>query len=290
MHKLQALQRKVLTLFAGLDIVVVPTAPTTYKVSEIEAEPIKLNSRLGTYTNFMNLLDMAGLAIPAGIGKTGLPFGITLAAPAFSEAWLIDIGARFHAALDLAPGAPSLGEAEVDEGFLEIAVVGAHMTGLPLNPELTSRGGMFVERTKTAACYRFYALAGGPPFRPGLVKSDRGAAIELEVWRLPRAQVGSFLAGGAAAPRHRHGRSCQWPQGEGLSLRSRRPRRRRGHHALWRLAPLPRARQGEGGVAPSNTNARNINVIPAKAGPNPHPYMHRPWDCERGRAPNNNSC
>ncbi|HUD50725.1 allophanate hydrolase, partial [Parvibaculum sp.] len=183
MHKLQALQRKVLTLFAGLDIVVVPTAPTTYKVSEIEAEPIKLNSRLGTYTNFMNLLDMAGLAIPAGIGKTGLPFGITLAAPAFSEARLVDIGARFHAALGLAPGAPSLGAADADEGFLEIAVVGAHMTGLPLNPELTSRGGMFVERTKTAACYQFYALAGGPPFRPGLVKSDKGAAIELEVWR-----------------------------------------------------------------------------------------------------------
>ncbi len=133
MHKLQALQRKVRTLFAGLDIVVVPTAPTTYKVSELEAEPIKLNSRLGTYTNFMNLLDMAGLAVPAGIGTTGLPFGITLAAPAFSEARLIEIGARFGAALGLAPGAPFLGGAEADEGFLELAVVGAHMSGLPLN-------------------------------------------------------------------------------------------------------------------------------------------------------------
>ncbi|MEN6544035.1 allophanate hydrolase [Parvibaculum sp.] len=195
MHKLQALQRRVLMLFAGLDIVVVPTAPTTYKVSELEAEPIKLNSRLGTYTNFMNLLDMAGLAVPAGIGATGLPFGITLAAPAFSEARLVEIGARFGAALALAPGAPFLNRAEADEAFLELAVVGAHMSGLPLNHELTSRGGMFVERTRTAASYQLYALAGGPPFRPGLVKSAAGTAIELEVWRLPRAQVGSFLAG-----------------------------------------------------------------------------------------------
>lgn len=192
-HKLQALQRQAAALFAGIDVLVVPTAPTIYRVAEIEAEPVKLNSRLGTYTNFMNLLDLAGLAVPAGIGANGLPFGITLAAPAFSEARLVEIGARFHAALGLAPGAPQ--NASSDEGFLEIAVVGAHMTGLPLNHELTSRGGMFVERTKTAPCYRFYALAGGPPYRPGLVRDDAGSAIELEVWRLPKSQVGSFLAG-----------------------------------------------------------------------------------------------
>ncbi len=194
-HRLQALTRAASALFADIDVLVVPTAPTIYRVSEIEAEPIKLNARLGTYTNFMNLLDLAGLAVPAGIGANGLPYGITLAAPAFSEARLVEIGARFHAALGIPPGAPFLAGAAVDDGYFEIAVVGAHMTGLPLNRELTSRGAMFVERTKTAPCYRLYALAGGPPFRPGLVRGESGAAIELEVWRLPKSEVGSFIAG-----------------------------------------------------------------------------------------------
>jgi allophanate hydrolase len=178
-----------------IDVLVVPTAPTTYKVAQIEAEPVKLNARLGTYTNFMNLADLSGLAVPAGIGANGLPFGITHAAPAFCEARLVELGARFHTALGVAPGAPSLARPGRDESFLEIAVVGAHMTGLPLNHELTSRGGMFVERTRTAAAYRLYALAGGPPFRPGLIRQEGGAQIEVEVWRLPRAEAGGFLAG-----------------------------------------------------------------------------------------------
>src|SRR5690606_24764570 len=101
--------------------------------------------RLGTYTNFMNLLDMAGIAVPAGIGGKGLPFGITLCAPAFSEARLVALASRFAAAQGLAPGAPLLTQQPDDEGFIEIAVVGAHMSGLPLNHELTSRGAMFVE-------------------------------------------------------------------------------------------------------------------------------------------------
>lgn len=194
-HRLQALARRAEALFADIDVLVVPTAPTIYRVSEIEAEPIKLNARLGTYTNFMNLLDLAGLAVPAGIGANGLPHGITLAAPAFRESRLVEIGARFHAALGIAPGAPVAVDTKADDGFIEIAVVGAHMTGLPLNRELTARGARFVERTRTAPCYRLYALAGGPPFRPGLVRGETGAAIDLEVWRLPKSEVGSFIAG-----------------------------------------------------------------------------------------------
>ncbi|ABS63508.1 Allophanate hydrolase [Parvibaculum lavamentivorans DS-1] len=194
MYKLEALKRRMTTLFADIDFLVVPTAPTIYRVDEVMAEPVKLNSRLGTYTNFMNLLDMAGIAVPAGIGAKGLPFGITLAAPAFSEAKLIGLASAFAAAQGLAPGAP--GRLVEDEGFIELAVVGAHMSGLPLNHELTSRGGMFVERTRTMPGYRFYALAGGPPFRPGLVRvASGGASIELEVWRLPRAAFGGFIAG-----------------------------------------------------------------------------------------------
>ena len=198
-YALEALKRRAAALFAGVDFLMVPTAPTTYRVDEVTTEPVKLNSRLGTYTNFMNLLDLCGIAIPAGFRETGglkgLPFGVTLAAPAFCDARIAAYGSIFEAAQGLAPGGPR--EAAIDDdGFIELAVVGAHMSGLPLNHELTSRGAMFVERTKTAPLYRFYALAGGPPFRPGLVRvAEGGAAIELEVWRLPRAAFGSFMAG-----------------------------------------------------------------------------------------------
>ncbi|MFZ3033884.1 MAG: allophanate hydrolase [Parvibaculum sp.] len=195
-HKLQGLMRKISLIMTGIDMLVVPTAPTTYRVAEVMADPVRLNSRLGTYTNFMNLADLSGIAVPAGVGANGLPFGITLAAPAFREARLMELGARVHTALGLPAGGPQLQVKAEDAAFIELAVVGAHMGGLPLNHELTSRGGMFVERTKTAAAYRFYALAGGPPFRPGLVRVETGgASIELEVWRLPRAAFGDFMVG-----------------------------------------------------------------------------------------------
>ena len=198
LYRLEALKRRAAALFADVDVLAVPTAPTIYRVDQVTADPVKLNSRLGTYTNFMNLLDMAGIAVPAGLRAAGpamgLPFGITLAAPAFSEARLVALASRFAAAQALAPGVPA--HAASDDGFIELAVCGAHMSGLPLNHELTSRGAMFVERTRSAACYRFHALAGGPPFRPGMLRVPQdGAAIELEVWRLPRAAFGSFIAG-----------------------------------------------------------------------------------------------
>jgi allophanate hydrolase len=199
LYRLEALKRRALALFADIDVLVVPAAPTIYRVDEVMADPVKLNSRLGTYTNFMNLLDMAGIAVPAGIraqGRAaGLPFGVTFCAPAFSDGKLVALAAAFQAAQGLAPGGPVAVE-KPDEGFIELAVVGAHMSGLPLNHELTSRGAMFVERTRTAPRYRFHALAGGPPFRPGLVRvAQGGTAIELEVWRVPRTAFGSFMAG-----------------------------------------------------------------------------------------------
>tara|TARA_R110000868_G_scaffold242393_4_gene497902 strand:+ start:3061 stop:4872 length:1812 start_codon:yes stop_codon:yes gene_type:complete len=194
-HKLQSLSRKIASIMAEIDVLVVPTAPTTYKVAEVMAEPVKLNSRLGTYTNFMNLADLAGLAVPAGIGANGLPFGITFCAPAFAEARLLELGSRFHSALGLGAGGPAINARKTDETYIELAVVGAHMSGLPLNHELTSRGAMFVERSRSSATYRFYALAGGPPFRPGMIRTAGGGSIELEVWRLPRAAMGDFMAG-----------------------------------------------------------------------------------------------
>lgn len=195
-YRLEELRRVVSTLMADIDVLVVPSAPTTYRVDELAKEPVKLNSRLGTYTNFMNLLDMSGIAVPAGIGANGLPFGITLAGPAFGEVRLVELARRFGTALNLAPGAPALNQKIEDATSIEVVVVGAHMSGLPLNHELTSRGAIFLERTKTQSCYRFYALAGGPPFRPGLVRVDEGGgAIEVEIWRMPRVQFGGFMAG-----------------------------------------------------------------------------------------------
>jgi allophanate hydrolase len=191
-HKLEMLKEKAAALLSVVDVMVLPTTPTIYRVSEIEHDPVLLNSRLGTYTNFMNLLDLCGVAIPAGIAENGLPYGITLAAPAFAERFLIEIATRFERASSNTPGAPHL--AAID--WIDIAVVGAHMSGLPLNHELSSRGAQFQERTKTAPSYRLYALPGGPPFRPGLARVEwDGAAIELEIWRLPASQWGSFMAG-----------------------------------------------------------------------------------------------
>ncbi|MBI1260817.1 MAG: allophanate hydrolase [Rhizobiales bacterium] len=195
-YRLEELRRVVSTLMADIDVLVVPSAPTIYRVDELAKEPVKLNSRLGTYTNFMNLLDMSGIAVPAGIGANGLPFGVTFAGPAFGEARLVELARRFGTALNLAPGAPALNQKIDDASSIEVVVVGAHMSGLPLNHELTSRGAIFLERTKTQSCYRFYALAGGPPFRPGLVRVDEGGgAIEVEIWRMPRVQFGGFMAG-----------------------------------------------------------------------------------------------
>lgn len=154
---------------------------------------------LGIYTNFVNLLDLTALAVPSGFRPDGLPFGITLIGPAFSDRALLELGGRFHAATGLRLGtsaapAPAPRPASQDRGRVRIAVCGAHMEGLPLNVEIIERGRL-VARTRTAPRYRLYALRGGPPLRPGLVRDDGGAAIEVEVWNLPVAGLGSLLQG-----------------------------------------------------------------------------------------------
>ena len=177
-----------------------PTAPTIWTDAEVASDPIGRNSALGTYTNFVNLLDLAALAVPSGLRPDGLPFGITLIGPAFSDQALLDLGGRYHAATGLRLGtsaapAPAPQPASPHLGRVRIAVCGAHMEGLPLNAELVGRRGRLVARTRTGPCYRLYALPGGPPLRPGLVRDDGGAAIEVEVWDLPVAALGSLLQG-----------------------------------------------------------------------------------------------
>jgi len=203
LYRLEALQRTRDRTFRAIDVMVVPTAPTIYTIQQVLADPIDLNSRLGTYTNFVNLLDMCGLAVPAAMRPDGTPFGITLLAPAGEDAALAAIGREFHAATGLPLGAlnyrpPPLQElaAKPAHNEIAIAVVGAHLSGMPLNGELRAAGARLIECTATAPHYRLYALAGTRPPKPGLlrVKNGAGAAIELEVWAMSEAAFGRFVA------------------------------------------------------------------------------------------------
>ncbi len=201
-YRLQALKRAADAVLAGVDCVLTPTAPTIFRIEDEQREPVALNSKLGHYTNFMNLLDYAAVAVPAGFSPAGLPYGVTLFGPAFSDAALLAYADRLHRQLGVPvgmterlPSALTASAAPPAEEFL-LCVCGAHMSKLPLNHELTSRGGQLVAATRTAPVYRLHALPGGPPLRPGMVRvAEGGAAIEVEVWRLPAAAVGGFLAG-----------------------------------------------------------------------------------------------
>jgi allophanate hydrolase len=199
LHRLQALRRAADELLQTVDFVVTPTAGTIYTIDAVNGDPVMLNSRLGYYTNFMNLLDCAAVAVPAGFRVDGLPFGVTLFAPAFHDAALLAYAARLHHALGLTLGAtgrpvPLLRDSVVNDGLIRVVVCGAHLQGLPLNHQLSERGARLIAATCTAPRYRLYALAGGPPLRPGLVRvASGGAAIEVEVWELPLAELGGFI-------------------------------------------------------------------------------------------------
>ena len=190
-------------LFKGIDALLVPTAPRPVTVAQMAQDPIGQNSLLGRYTNFVNLLDLCALAIPASLSQDGTAAGVTLIAPSGHDAALAAFGRALHAAAGLTlgatgepmPPAPTPAAAPAP-GFVEIAVVGAHLSGMPLNRELTALGGTFLRATETVPDYRLFALPGGPPFRPGLVRTaGAGAAIALEVWALPVEGFGRFVAG-----------------------------------------------------------------------------------------------
>ncbi len=203
LYKLAERRRMTESVWQTIDMLAVPSVPTVYTVAEVEAEPILTNSRLGTYTNFVNLLDLCALAVPCAYRGDGRPAGLTLIAPRGRDGLLAGFGERLHEASGATrgatgkavPAAPRRCGAAPD-GFMELAVVGAHMSGLPLNEQLTSRGGIFLRKAVTHPSYRLFALPGGEPRRPGLlqVAGGDGVSIELEVWALPSETVGSFLA------------------------------------------------------------------------------------------------
>ncbi|MCW5701723.1 MAG: allophanate hydrolase [Bradyrhizobium sp.] len=201
LYRLQALRGIAARTFAGLDAIVLPTAPTAYSTEQVLADPIELNSRLGTYTNFVNLLDLCGLALPAAMRPDGIPYGITLLAPAGRDALLASIGRVFHADTKLAVGArglpqPPLAQVPAMDGDeIAIAVVGAHLSGMALNGELQALGARLLEETVTAPDYKLYALDTTPP-KPGMlrVEAGTGTAIKLELWALSAVSFGRFVA------------------------------------------------------------------------------------------------
>jgi len=200
-YRLKALTRQAQALWKAADVLLLPTAGTHYRIVDEQAEPIRLNSTLGRYTNFVNLMDLAAVAVPAGFTPDRLPFGVSLIAPAWSDADLLALGGRLQRASVSTLGATSLPlpaavPPAVSADLVDVMVCGAHMSGLPLNKQLLERGAWQINTTRTAPIYRFYALPGGPPFRPGLVQvKEGGVAVDVEVWRMPVEHFGSFVAG-----------------------------------------------------------------------------------------------
>lgn len=201
--RLRALGHQAAALWRDIDLLLVPTAPTHYTIAAMQADPVVLNRNLGEYTNFVNLLDYAAIAVPSSIRPDGLPFGITLIGPCASDRQLAALAQRFHHGTGLSRGATgvALGDpVQVQVGSVpatvRVAVVGAHLSGMPLNGQLVERGARRLLETFTAPDYRLFALPAQQPPKPGLLRvaKGQGAAIALEVWEMPIDAFGSFVA------------------------------------------------------------------------------------------------
>jgi allophanate hydrolase len=195
-HKLAQARRLAQSIFTGIDALILPTAPFTPTLAELAADPIGPNSRLGSFTNFVNLCDLAAIAVPAGLGPDGLPTSVTVIGPAWSEGRLAAIADRIHRAnadrvgntTRPLPAPEAADPLHADETAL--FCIGAHMSGLPLNGQVTALGGRLLRQDRTTATYRMYALGN----RPGLLRAPDGGAIAGEVWALPTTSIGALLA------------------------------------------------------------------------------------------------
>jgi allophanate hydrolase len=187
-YRLKDLIRLASREWAKMDVLLLPTAATIYTRAEVEKQPISLNFNLGLYTHFVNLMDLAAVAMPAGFRGNGLPFGVSLIGPAFSDEGLLALARRASDADAIPP--------PTAPGCVLLAVVGAHLRGQPLNRQLTDRGARFVRACRTAPDYRLFALPGTVPPKPGLLRDPAfaGTGLEVEVWAVPEAQFGGFVA------------------------------------------------------------------------------------------------
>jgi len=205
LHALAALSREVSAVWKDADALLLPTTPTIFTIEQIEADPVLRNSELGLYTNFGNLLDLAGVAVPNGFRADGLPTGVMLMGPwgsdgqllAWADRWQRARGGRLGATnLTLAPAPEAVtSTARPEPRTMRLAVVGAHLSGEPLNGQLTSLGGRLVRACQTAARYRLYRLPNTTPPKPGLVHVGEGEGhpIAVEVWQIPEAALGAFF-------------------------------------------------------------------------------------------------
>ncbi|KAL5339435.1 urea carboxylase [Aspergillus crustosus] len=200
-YRRQELSRTIVSQFSRFDAILVPTSPTFPTIADLADEPIRENSRLGIYTNFVNFMDWSAIAIPSGWREDGLPFGITLIAETWEEPRLFELSRRWLSDAPRRLGATDfeqlefLGKPPASSDTMKLAVVGAHLSGFPLNKDLAVRGGTLAEPTTTASCYELYQLqSSSAVLKPGLKRvASGGRSIELEVWNLPRSQFGSFL-------------------------------------------------------------------------------------------------
>jgi allophanate hydrolase len=186
-YKLADMKRTTAPIFDQVDVLAVPTVPRAYRVAELEADPIALNSNLGTYTNFVNLLDLAAISVPAGTRGDGLPSSLTFIGRAGADGYLASIAAAVE-------GRPPALPVRAGAGQIELVVVGAHLSGLPLNSELAALGATFLREAKTTADYALYALPGTTPPKPGLLRVQDGTSITTEVWALDARSFGEFAS------------------------------------------------------------------------------------------------
>src|ERR1700733_1314347 len=195
-YRLADQKRKPSRVWSEFDAMVVPTAPRLYTIAEVEADPVRLNSQLGTYTNFVNLLDLCAIAVPSGMRGDGLPSSVTLIAPARADGLIAGVAAKIEARSNASASAPPQKSSRATDHRIEIAVVGAHLSGLPLNRELIELGASFSREVETTPEYRLFALPGSSPPKPGLLRVGEGdgAAIKAEVWTLDPAGFGAFVA------------------------------------------------------------------------------------------------
>ncbi len=186
-HRLNELRRQVSQVWSAIDVLLLPTAATVYTRDAVRRDPVRLNATLGYYTSFVNLLDLAAVAMPAGFRSNGIPFGVSLVGPAFSDPALIALAGMCLHEAPLPVGG---------QGCIPLAVVGAHLSGQPLNHQLTERGARLMYSARTSDQYRLFVLSGTEPAKPGLVRHEHvvGRGIDVEVWAVPEYAFGSFVA------------------------------------------------------------------------------------------------
>ncbi len=202
-YQLSSLTREAERQWEKMDMLLLPTAPTIYTIADVTADPIRLNSNLGLYTNFVNLMDLSALAVPAGLKDDGLPFGVTLIGRACEDRRLAEFGDRLHRILDNSnlgaaahrlDSTPALPAPKSCCGVVQLAVVGAHLSGQPLNSQLIERNARLLRTAKTAPGYSFYTLSDATPPKPGLIFDGLGAGrIEVEIWEMDVKAFGEFV-------------------------------------------------------------------------------------------------